>query len=124
MDDACVFQKVDIRRFPIERSIDDRDGAYWRSYRVRSTRQTGAVSWLDFSSETPHRLAATSGTRVVLYEYDTLTSEKAFSKFKDLAHCGSFRKDGRLLVAGTEEGTVKVNYNRSPSSESIEMLGV
>lgn len=107
MADACVFQKVDVRRFPSTGSGDD--VAYWRGFRIRSARQTGAIAWLDFSPVHPNALAATSGTRVVLYG-ENLQSEKALSKFRDLAHCGSFRQDGNLIVAGTEEGTVKVKF--------------
>lgn len=40
---------------------------------------------------------------------ECLTQLHVFSKFQDLAHGGNFRQDGRLLVAGTEEGTVKVS---------------
>lgn len=44
-------------------------------------------------------------------ESERLTPIHAFSKFQDLAHCGSYRADGRLLVAGSEEGTVKVQQS-------------
>ena len=33
---------------------------------------------------------------------------KSLSKFKEGAYGGRFRKDGKLLVAGTDEGQVKV----------------
>lgn len=44
-------------------------------------------------------------------ESERLTPIHAISKFQDLAHCGSYRADGRLLVAGSEEGTVKVQQS-------------
>ena len=33
---------------------------------------------------------------------------KAFTRFRDAARCGSFRRDGRLLVAGSDEGHVRL----------------
>lgn len=34
--------------------------------------------------------------------------DRTFSRFKDRAYCGSFRHDGRLMVAGGEEPVVKL----------------
>lgn len=33
---------------------------------------------------------------------------KTFSRFKDTAYCATFRQDGRLLVAGSEDGAVQL----------------
>lgn len=119
MDDTCAIPKVEIRRYPTQRDRFRSDGGYWKGFRTQSTQQTGAVSWLSYSPSKPHQLAATSGTRVVVYEDGRLESQKAISKFQDLAHCGSFRSDGRLLVAGTEEGTVKVQKFHLSSENAL-----
>ena len=113
-EEGIVYQKVEIRRFPTEVGRSQSDGSYWKRFRIQSTRQTGTVSFLSFSPAFPHRLAATSGTRVVLYDTDPLKPAQALSKFSDLAHGGSFRQDGRLLVAGSEEGHIKVRHCLTP----------
>ncbi len=33
---------------------------------------------------------------------------KTFSRFQDGVHSGSYRNDGKLLVAGSEEGAIKL----------------
>ena len=33
---------------------------------------------------------------------------KTFSRFKDTAYCATFRQDGQLLVAGSEDGVVQL----------------
>ena len=118
-EEGIAYQKLEVRRFPTVIDRSHSDGSYWKRFRIQSTRQTGTVSFLSFSPTFPHRLAATSGTRVVLYDTDPLKPAHALSKFSDLAHGGSFRQDGRLLVAGSEEGHIKVRH----SLTSKRMMG-
>lgn len=42
--------------------------------------------------------------------YSSVTNEvkKSVSRFQEVAYSGCFRHDGKLLVAGSEEGVVKV----------------
>lgn len=43
-----------------------------------------------------------------IYSPKSLQTLKVISRFKEQAHCGSFRDDGRLLVAGGDECEVKL----------------
>ena len=43
-----------------------------------------------------------------IYSSSTHQVNKSFAKFKENVFGGSFRHDGKLLVAGFESGTVKV----------------
>ena len=45
---------------------------------------------------------------VVLYSGNTRQRIKAFSRFLDIAYSGTFRQDGKLLVAGDEKGNIKL----------------
>jgi U3 small nucleolar RNA-associated protein 15 len=45
---------------------------------------------------------------VTVYDAASRSVRRTFSRFKDKAYSGSFRKDGKLLVAGGEEGIVQV----------------
>ena len=45
---------------------------------------------------------------MVLFSGETRQKIKSFSRFLDIAYSGNFRRDGKLLTAGDEKGTVKL----------------
>lgn len=49
-----------------------------------------------------------TGLQVVVYNGYTRQVGRTFSRFKDTAYSGCFRCDGRLLVAGGQDGMVQV----------------
>jgi U3 small nucleolar RNA-associated protein 15 len=53
--------------------------------------------------------------------YDGLTRQvrRTFSRFKDVAYSGCFRQDGKLLVAGGQNGIVQVSYPGWYSGHSV-----
>ena len=71
-------------------------------------KEYGPITHIDFSPVEPHNFAVTNSTRVQIYSPKSLQVLKVISRFKEQAHCGSFRDDGRLLVAGGDEGDVKL----------------
>ena len=70
--------------------------------------QVGAVTCIDFSPLYPYNYAATSSTRVIIFDARTRRPLTTLSRFKDRAYSGTFRSDGKLLVAGGETGFVQV----------------
>lgn len=46
--------------------------------------------------------------QVTLYNSRSNEVVRTFSRFKETAYCGSYRKDGKLLVAGCEDGDVRL----------------
>ena len=70
--------------------------------------QVGAVTCIDFSPLYPYNYAVTSSTRVIIFDALTRRPLTTLSRFKDKAYSGTFRSDGRLLVAGGETGIVQV----------------
>lgn len=50
----------------------------------------------------------TSSTRVLIYAPKTGKVVKTITRFKDAARSGEFRKDGKLVVAGGDDGVVQV----------------
>lgn len=50
----------------------------------------------------------TSSTRVLIYAPKTGKVVKTITRFKDTARSGEFRKDGKLVVAGGDDGVVQV----------------
>ncbi|RSH85203.1 hypothetical protein EHS25_005010 [Saitozyma podzolica] len=67
-----------------------------------------AITHIHFCPSKPHRYAVTSSTRVLIYAPKTGKVVKTISRFKDTARGGEFRKDGKLVVAGGDDGTVQV----------------
>lgn len=70
--------------------------------------QVGAVTCIDFSPQYPYNFAVTASTRVLIYDAVTRKPRTTLSRFKDKASSGTFRADGKLLVAGGESGIVQV----------------
>jgi U3 small nucleolar RNA-associated protein 15 len=66
------------------------------------------VTCIDFSPIYPYNYAVTSSTRVIIFDAHTRKPVTTLSRFKDKAYSGTFRIDGKLLVAGGESGIVQV----------------
>ncbi|BEJ15544.1 hypothetical protein CspHIS471_0501490 [Cutaneotrichosporon sp. HIS471] len=66
------------------------------------------VTHIHFSPTKPHRYAVTASTRVIVYAPKTGKVVKTVTRFKDVARCGEFRKDGKLMVAGSDDGLVQI----------------
>jgi U3 small nucleolar RNA-associated protein 15 len=48
--------------------------------------------------------------QVILYDGLSRQVRRTFSRFKDTAYSGSLRNDGKLLVAGGQNGIVQVGW--------------
>ncbi|CAD7084700.1 unnamed protein product [Hermetia illucens] len=85
------------------------DLVYWKKLSVPTlVKEFGAIDYIDFSPVEPHYFAVTCSVRVQIYNPITKLVAKNLSRFQSNAYGGCFRKDGRLLVAGDEEGFVKL----------------
>lgn len=51
--------------------------------------------------------------QVILYDGLSRQVRRTFSRFKDTAYSGSIRADGRLLVAGGQNGIVQVGWGHT-----------
>ncbi|KAI1270235.1 WD40 repeat-like protein [Xylariaceae sp. FL1019] len=52
--------------------------------------------------------AVTAGPRVQLYSIRTRKLVKTFTRFGDIARSGEIRRDGRIIVAGQDDGKIQV----------------
>ncbi|KAL2294473.1 hypothetical protein Nmel_008205 [Mimus melanotis] len=111
------------------------DTLYWRGYKTPvQIKEFGAVNKIDFSPVPPYNYAVTASSRVggfsevfmllffswyhtrrcnallfcQIHIYGRYSQEpiKTFSRFRDAAYCATYRDDGRLLVAGSEDGSI------------------
>lgn len=75
---------------------------------VPFTHASSSVSRDTTSIASRQVFAVTSATRVQIFSMRTGKVIKTMSRFKDVARSGSFRADGKLLVAGDDSGLVQV----------------
>lgn len=71
-------------------------------------REFGPIDYIDVMPVEPNFVAVSCAARVQIYNPITHQVQRHFTRFKEAAYGGSFRSDGKLLIAGTEEGHVKL----------------
>lgn len=102
------FKKTVIKSYPRFREEVTVDSLYWKLEPPVIKREYGAISYVHFSQCEPYNFAVTNSTRVHIYSAQTNQIERTITRFKQTAYSGSFRSDGSLLVAGGEEGVVRL----------------
>ncbi|XP_055906860.1 U3 small nucleolar RNA-associated protein 15 homolog [Eupeodes corollae] len=103
------FKPLNTKKFKKSSSEVTTDNLYWKKLSVPTlVKEFGAIDYIDFSPVQPHYFAVTCSVRVQIYNPITKLVAKNLSKFQENAYGGSFRQDGRLLVAGDEQGSVKL----------------
>ncbi|WAR00492.1 UTP15-like protein [Mya arenaria] len=123
---AASFKKINVKTYQKTGEKVTTDTLYWKNLEVPVVKKEyGAISHIDFSPISPYQLAVTNSTRVFMmtdfvhvqhyskvnvqiYNSTSLQIHKTLSRFKQVAYCGSFRSDGKLLVAGGDEGSVRL----------------
>ncbi|XP_017320973.2 U3 small nucleolar RNA-associated protein 15 homolog [Ictalurus punctatus] len=82
---------------------------YWKNYKAPvQIKEFGAVTKIEFSPQPPYNYVVTASTRIQVYGAHSQEPLRSYSRFRDTAYGGSFRGDGKLLVAGSEEGLVRL----------------
>lgn len=69
---------------------------------------SAAVTDISFSPLAPHDVAAASGPSVAIVDPHSGTVRRTLARFRDTARSPCFKPDGRLLVAGCDNGTVQL----------------
>lgn len=90
--------------------------AEW-SFKTQTVKVVGAVTALDFCAARPHDFCASAGTRLHVFDGTSSAIKRQFARFKDKAYSGSFRQDGRLIVAGGEDAVVQVGLRAARPSK-------
>ncbi|CAO2592851.1 U3 small nucleolar RNA-associated protein 15 homolog [Lemmus lemmus] len=103
------YKPVAIQTYPVLGEKITQDTLYWSNYRTPvQIKEFGAVSKVHFSPQRPFNYAVTASSRIHIYGRYSQEPIKTFSRFKDTAYCATFREDGQLLVAGSEDGVVQL----------------
>lgn len=94
---------------PRQQSTTNPHSRHFHSFRhPLFIKHPAAITHIHFCPTKPHRYAVTSSTRVLIYAPKTGKVVKTITRFKDTARSGEFRKDGKLVVAGGDDGVVQV----------------
>ncbi|XP_073828063.1 U3 small nucleolar RNA-associated protein 15 homolog [Musca autumnalis] len=103
------FKPLNVKKYPKTGQVVTPDTEYWKRLSVPTlAKEFGAIDYIDFSPIEPHYFAVTCSVRVQIYNPITKLVVKNLSRFQETAYGGTFRQDGRLLVAGDEQGLVKL----------------
>ncbi|EDS36882.1 U3 small nucleolar RNA-associated protein 15 [Culex quinquefasciatus] len=103
------FKKINAQIYAKTATTFSPDTIYWKKLGVPTlVKEFGAIDYIDFSPVEPYLFAVTASVRVQIYNPVTKLVVKNITKFQEGAHCGSFRNDGNLLVAGDDLGKVRL----------------
>lgn len=85
------------------------EARFWGRFQVKENfHLTASVTHVCFAPLAPHDLAITASAKVTVVDGRSNRISRTLGSFKDTAYSASFKKDGRLLVAGCENGSVQV----------------
>ncbi|MBN3294191.1 UTP15 protein, partial [Polypterus senegalus] len=104
-----AYKPTKIQSYPKLGEKVTQDTIYWKNYKTPiQIKEFAAVTKIDFSPVPPYNYAVTASSRIHIYGQYSQEPIKTFSRFKETAYSGSYRDDGKLLVAGSEDGLVRV----------------
>ncbi|KAJ2157663.1 U3 small nucleolar RNA-associated protein [Coemansia sp. RSA 552] len=85
------------------------EAAYWKKFQSPVlVKEYGMVTSLEFSPVKPHDLLVAAAMRLQVYNSRTSQLKKSITRFNGVARCGSYRSDGKLIVAGDDSNVVQV----------------
>ncbi|XP_014473334.1 PREDICTED: U3 small nucleolar RNA-associated protein 15 homolog [Dinoponera quadriceps] len=103
------YRKISTKLLPRPGPELTEDNIYWSKYAPPVlVKEFGSIDYIDFSPVEPYNFAVTCSVRLQVYNPITKLVMKTFSRFKETAYGGSFRKDGTLLCAGGDESVVRL----------------
>jgi len=103
------FKKTQIRTLPKIGQKVTADTLYWRKLNFPVTvKEFGPIDYVDVMPVEPYFIAVTSANKVKIYNPITHQVYRQFTRFKDASYGASFRSDGKLLIAGCDEGHMKL----------------
>ncbi|XP_030379496.1 U3 small nucleolar RNA-associated protein 15 homolog [Scaptodrosophila lebanonensis] len=104
-----AFEPIDIQKYKRKAQAVTPDTVYWnRLAKPELLKEHSSIDYVDFSPADPDNFVLTCSVRVQVYNLVTKLVVKNLSRFQKTAYGATFRQDGRLVVAGDEEGHVKL----------------
>ncbi|KAG0721193.1 U3 small nucleolar RNA-associated protein 15 [Chionoecetes opilio] len=109
----AAFKRTHTRGYSRAAAKTTSDTLYWRKLDFPVTvKEFTAIDSVDISPVEPHYIAVTSGPKIDVYHRETTQVWRNITRFQRAAYGGRFRQDGQLLLAGSEEGHIKLFNHR------------
>jgi U3 small nucleolar RNA-associated protein 15 len=106
---AAPVQRLQPTKLPALPSSSTPEQKYWRTFASPLLiHEYSNITSIHFSPHSPHDFAITSASLVKIFSSKTRSVSKTISRFKDTAHAGQIRRDGKVLAAADVTGTVQV----------------
>ncbi|KAH8170557.1 U3 small nucleolar RNA-associated protein 15 [Sarocladium implicatum] len=105
--EVAPLQRIKLPSGPAPVTAEQR---HWQSFKNQLLIPSPTTYPVTHISHAPalDTFAVTTGTRVQLFSARTRKLQKTITRFGDVARSGEVRRDGRVLVAGDDSGTVQV----------------
>ncbi|XP_039251347.2 U3 small nucleolar RNA-associated protein 15 homolog [Styela clava] len=109
LNTSSRFKRLDPVSNVHERKLLTEDGYYWKGLQFPVTvKEFGAVTHIDIQPTHPHNIAVSSATRIQVYHHETSERIKTFSRFHNTVYGASYRRDGKLIIAGNEDSNARL----------------
>ena len=106
---CASFNKLETKAFPQLNERLTAENRFWSKFKSPQVLEKFApVTHIEFCPTAPFYFAATSSTRIHVHSPENNREIKTFSRFDDIVYSGSFRRDGKLVVAGGKRPIVNV----------------
>ncbi|KRY11790.1 U3 small nucleolar RNA-associated protein 15 -like protein [Trichinella patagoniensis] len=108
LNNMSYFKETEIiSYYPGGRPPTDEE-VYFQSFKFPVTfEEVAPITDVDLCAVEPYRCAVSCSAKVQLYDCKAMQQTQTLGNFRRTAYGGSFRNDGRLLVAGGEDKKVK-----------------
>ncbi|CAM9338876.1 unnamed protein product, partial [Heterosigma akashiwo] len=103
------FKKLRLKRSAPIAERETAEARYWKKF-VKPVNHdlVAPPTHIDFCPVAPHNFLVTASTQVTMYSSRSNSAIRSFTRFGDIAHCGVFRHDGKLIAAGDGSGKVRL----------------
>ncbi len=102
------YKKLIISTTPKSSTITG-ENRYWGNFsNPIISKQHNKITDIEFCPLKPYDFAVTTSTRVLLFDSLTGAVRRTISRFSEVAYSGTWRKDGKLVVAGSDDHHVRV----------------
>jgi len=110
------YEKVKVNALPLRATHAKPESGWWRQLQQPVlSQELGPVTHCEYEPLPDgsgiggkRDLLVTCATRLLLYDYYTQRVKKQFTRFASTAYSGTFRRDGRMVGAGSDTGVVQL----------------
>ncbi|KAJ5069979.1 u3 small nucleolar RNA-associated protein [Anaeramoeba ignava] len=119
---AVEFKRIATMPKRSRKKQPTKEERYWKKFQFPVVSQlNGPVTNIHFSPVNPYDFAVASSTNVGIFSSSSNSLIRSITKFKKIPYGGSFRSDGKLIVAGDEHPVIKV-FESQKNSEPLRKL--